>query len=174
MRYRVIGLAVLGGLLLASSVLAKPYDPERSAPQGDNQWRGQCGNGPCMHQQEMMKHRQMARELRHEARMHRRMARMHARGCCPEQFGPGMGFGGPMGPEMRHEMRRERRHAMQQEMFGTPGMNPDFPMAPPPFARERMQLRQEQFGPQMNPDRPMGPPPQHMRFRDGMKHPRAQ
>lgn len=160
MRYRVIGLAVLGGLLLASSVLAKPYDPERSAPQGDNLWRGQCGNGPCMHQQEMMKHR--------------RMARMHARGCCPEQFGPGMGFNGPMGPEMRHEMRRERRHAMQQEMFGTPGMNPDFPMGPPPFARERMQLRQEQFGPEMNPDRPMGPPPQHMRFRDGMKHPRAQ
>ena len=159
MRYRVIGLTILSGLLLAGSVLAKPYDPERSAPQKDYKPRREFSDSERMHFQKHRMHKQMTRQHRHKAMRHHEMAMMHKREFRHERFGP--------------DMRREHRREMRHEMFGGPGMNPDFPKGPPPFARERMQLRQEQFGPGMNPEHPMGPP-QHMRFRDGMKHPRAQ
>lgn len=160
---RVISLAILSILVLAASLLAKPYDPERSAPQGDYKNRKELAPQERMHMRKHMKHKMMAKEFRHEAMRHREMARMHKRELmgdnCPQ------GFDCPNGPQMR----RERMHKFRNDNF-----SPNFDrMGPPPHFRRQIQMEREQLGaPPMNPDQPMGPP-QHMRFREGKKGPRA-
>ncbi len=168
MSFRIIAVAAASSLVFAGLLAAKPYDPERSAPQsGFAQCREICQGG-CMSFDKQINNKQMIRQHRHEMRMQRRMARQHMRELRHERLfgGPGMAPGGPMapGPEMRRQMM-ERRH---QELFGGPGG----PMAPAPEMRRRMKFQDQNFGPMMRPDRPMGPPP-HMRFRDGKRAPRA-
>lgn len=164
MKSLFVNTVILSIFVSAASLFAKPYDPERSAPQSDYKPRKEFSQQERMHMRKSMKHRMLAREFRHEAMKHRDMARMHRRELrrdnCPQ------GFDCPVGPQMQ----RERIHKFRNDTFRGPGFEN---RGPRPMMKRHMQFRNEQFGePQMNPDRPMAPPP-HMRFRDGKRGPRA-
>ena len=113
MIFRLITIAAVLSLVIAGSAAAKPYDPERSAPQNSlGPCPGVCPGG-CVKQDKQIKHSRLDRLERREARIHRRMARQHIR-----------------------DMR-------QHEMFGGPGMAPPMGMAPGPEMRKEMMQRRQ-------------------------------